>query len=346
MEFDSSKLFSKVYREIPFPSPNTTGPTKIMRNTDRETPLYGPSMMPYDRATNICRDAIGRPIVKDGNGRLIANSPLAHAYVLRVSRPTIAAYFISKLLRNTESLNNMMRNVEMESCCVLDDSHVIIFTSKPSEKFSAFSVDSIGIAKTIVSLNDGPNRPTEAQLYEVVLRMRSSFSEYGVGILVKREEGFDYLILVPGPLEYMKLQAEYDKTETNLKKVMYDNIMKERKEDDDLHHAETKCTRSGKNFDDGHCDFWRSQLNRLKRKQLKYEKDAAAAATTVKRTRSGKGYDDGRSDALRVLLKRQKKHKKQREKLAATNATNSLVAHCPCCDRLFCTKNPHTDNGN
>jgi hypothetical protein len=325
MGSNDSKL---CYDHIPFI--DNAGPTEIVRKTERCDPLYGPSLMPY-KGKDFCRDAIGRLVVVDGIGyfgRFSRNSIISRVFIHKVEINT--NFSIGMVLWYTDKLNKAMCNLDLEALWVIDSHNVAIFTSNPSCKFAERSISTIGIEETIASLDDGPNRPTKAQLIEGLERMEDSFSKYGVGALVKCEEGFDYRILVPNEDEYMKFQEKYDEIETNLKKAKYDRIEKERKSKENAFHAKTKCTRSGKNFDDGRCDRYRMLIIRSRRRHLKREKAdkaaeaAEAADTTIKRTRSGKKYD-GLCDISRVLLNRyeRKKRKKEREKLAATNAINA-----------------------
>jgi hypothetical protein len=325
MGLNDSKL---CYNHIPFF--DNAGPTQIVRTSERCDPLYGPSLMPY-KGKDFCRDAIGRPVVVDGIGcfgRFSRNNILSRVFIHKVS--TNANISIGMVLCYTDVLNKKMCNLDFEALWAIDSHNVAIFTSNPSHEFIKRSISTIGIEETIASFDDGPNRPTKAQLIEGLERMEDSFNKHGVGALVKCKEGFDYRILVPNKDEYMKFQETYDEIETKLKKAKYDRIEKERKKAENATHAKTKCTRSGKNFDDGRCDGLRIVIRRSRRSHLKYEKEAAAAEaadTTIKRTRSGKKYD-GLCEISRVLLNRheRKKRKKQREKLAATNATDATNA--------------------
>ena len=319
MGSNDSKL---CYNHIPFL--DNGSPTQIERKIDRCDPLYGPSLMPY-KVKDFCRDAIGRPIVVDGIGcfgRFSRNSILSRVFIHNVSINTNLS--IGRVLWYTDVLNEMMCNLDFEALWAIDSHNVAIYTHNPSHEFAKRSITTIGIEETIASLDDGPNRPTEDQLIEGIERMEDSFNKYGVGALIKYEEGFKYRILVPNEHEYMKFQEKYDEIETNLKKAKYNRIEKKRKAADDLHHAKTKCTRSGKNFDDGSSDALRV-INKLsKRLELKIKKRNAVAYAAIKRTRSGKKYDDGLDDALRVVLNREKREK--RKELAAANATDTTDA--------------------
>lgn len=319
MGSNDSKL---CYNHIPFL--DNGSPTQIERKIDRCDPLYGPSLMPY-KVKDFCRDAIGRPIVVDGIGcfgRFSRNSILSRVFIHNVSINTNLS--IGRVLWYTDVLNEMMCNLDFEALWAIDSHNVAIYTHNPSHEFAKRSITTIGIEETIASLDDGPNRPTEDQLIEGIERMEDSFNKYGVGALIKYEEGFKYRILVPNEHEYMKFQEKYDEIETNLKKAKYNRIEKKRKATDDLHHAKTKCTRSGKNFDDGSSDALRV-INKLSKwLELKIKKRNAVAYAAIKRTRSGKKYDDGLDDALRVVLNREKREK--RKELAAANATDTTDA--------------------
>jgi len=325
MGLNDSKL---CYNHIPFF--DNAGPTQIVRTSERCDPLYGPSLMPY-KGKDFCRDAIGRPVVMDGIGcfgRFSRNNILSRVFIHKVSINTNIS--IGRVLWYTDVLNEVMCNLDFEALWAIDSHNVAIYTHNPSHEFIKRSISTIGIEETIASFDDGPNRPTEAQLIEGLERMEDSFNKYGVGALIKYEEGFKYHILVPNEHEYMKFQETYDEIETKLKKAKYDRIEKERKKAENASHAKTKCTRSGKNFDDGRCDGLRMVIRRSRRSQLKREKDDAAAEaadTTIKRTRSGKKYD-GLCDILRVHFNRmeRKKRKKQREKLAIANATSAATS--------------------
>ena len=321
MGSNDSKL---CYNHIPFL--DNGSPTQIERKIYRCDPLYGPSLMPY-KVKDFCRDVIGRPIVVDGIGffgRFNRNSILSRVFIHNVSINTNLS--IGKVLWNTDVLNEVMCNLDFEALWAIDSHNVAIFTRNPSHEFAKRSITTIGIEDTITSLDDGPNRPTEAQLIEGLERMEDSFNKYGVGALIKYEEGFKYRIIVPNEQEYMKFQAKYDEIETNLKKTKYDKIEKERKKADDLRHAKTKRTRSGKIFDDGSSDALRVLNKFLHGRVLKIKKRNAIAYAAIKRTRSGKKYDDGLDDALRVVLNREKREK--RKELATANATDAsaLVA--------------------
>ena len=323
MGSNDSKL---CYNHIPFL--DNGSPTQIERKIDRCDPLYGPSLMPY-KVKDFCRDAIGRPIVVDGIGcfgRFSRNSILSRVFIHNVSINT--NYSIGRVLWYTDVLNEVMCNLDFEALWAIDSHNVAIYTHNPSHEFAKRSITTIGIEETIASLDDGPNRPTEDQLIEGIERMEDSFNKYGVGALIKYEEGFKYRILVPNEHEYMKFQEKYDEIETNLKKAKYNRIEKKRKATDDLHHAKTKCTRSGKNFDDGSSDALRV-INKLSKwLELKIKKRNAVAYAAIKRTRSGKTYDDGLDDALRVVLKREKREKREKRKeLAAANAVANAVAN-------------------
>jgi hypothetical protein len=282
---------TKLYFDTPFPYNSES--THVVRKVERIDPLHGPSVMPYvSKTTNTVLDAIGRPIIEDGINRLITSSLLSRILVHKV--PINTNLLIGRALYYTKNLNEMMINLEMEAFCVLDYHHVLIFSSNPSRKFIENSVASVGIATTIASLDDSLNRPTVAQLNDVVMRMTSSFHKYGVGALVKDAEGFNFHILVPNVPEYEKYKEKYDEIESKIKKDEDDKIEKERKIADNFRHASTKRTRSGKKYDDGHNttrDTY-AHLNRIKRMRLKREKRDASNA---KRTRSGKIYNDGYS---------------------------------------------------
>ena len=108
---------STLYSAPPFP--DNSGSTKVVRSIVRSDPLYGPSEMPYvSKATNTVNDAIGRPIVEDGNNRLIAGSLLSRVFVNKVN--INANIFIDIKLCLTKELNNMMQNLEMEALCVVN----------------------------------------------------------------------------------------------------------------------------------------------------------------------------------------------------------------------------------
>lgn len=313
---------STLYSAPPFP--DNSGSTKVVRSIVRSDPLYGPSEMPYvSKATNTVNDAIGRPIVEDGNNRLIAGSLLSRVFVNKVN--INANIFIDIKLCLTKELNNMMQNLEMEALCVLDDHNVMIFSSNPSRKFIEKSVASIGIATTIASLDTSSNRITEAQLKELADRMIDSFNKHGVGVLVKNEKGFNYRILAPNVPEYEKYKEHYDEIETKIKKDKNDKIEKERKIADNFHHAGTKCTRSGKKYDDGYSNATRIARAYIKCVILKREKRDAINASNAKHTRSGKIYDDGYGDTNALLdraINRMKRARLNRDnkKRAATNA--------------------------
>ena len=315
---------STQYFDPPFP--DNSGSTKVVRSILRTEPLYGPSEMPYvPKAINTVHDAIGRPIVEDGNNRLIAGSLLSRVFVHKVH--INANIFIDIKLCLTKELNNMMQNLEMEALYVLDDHNVMIFSSNPSRKFIEKSVASIGIATTIASLDASPNRLTESQLKELAERMIDSFNKHGVGALVKNEKGFNYRILVPNVPEYEKYKEHYDEIEIKIKKDKNDKIDKERKIADNFRHARTKSTRSGKKYDDGYNDTRATHVLRMqmKRMLLKHEKRNAINTSNAKHTRSGKTYDDGYGDMnvfLNRAIKRMKRTRLNRDnkKRATTNA--------------------------
>jgi hypothetical protein len=184
---------------------------------------------------------MGRIVIEDGMNRLRAAWPLGHIAVC--STPLKSDLMFSMLLYNTEHLNAYMKKYKMLAFCVIGSHNVMILRNidykKVCEKYPKYSCDTPAsvVAHLAAGPNASPNRLTEAQFDEVNMRLGNAYREFGVGALVMKEGKFFYHVIVPNEKEYANHKAMYDESEMALRMA------------DDVRHAGSKRTRSGKKFD-------------------------------------------------------------------------------------------------
>jgi len=208
--------FSKLFKNKPFPV--NSGPTQVLRTIERTKAAYGPSKMPHKQPRRpYARDAMGRIVVEDGDGRLRVHWPDSHAGVC--TSAVSADFLFSILLWNTDKLNDCMRKQKMLGFCIIDTHQVVMLYNVPYDKACKKSPEvPAGIEASASTLPDSENRLSEAQLQEVVGRLTSAYLEYGVGALVlDGENGFFYQVMVPNGQEYAKHKAAYDAREILLR---------------------------------------------------------------------------------------------------------------------------------
>ena len=232
---------SKLFHNEPFPT--NAGILQVVRIQERTTAGYGPSKLPHvpKRPTYPGRDAMGRIVIEDGMNRLRAGWPPSHVAVYSIPQ---ADFMFSILLRKTDQLNMYMKKYKMLAFCVIDSHSVLILRhtdyEKICEKYPKYYSDTptaTAVARLAAHPNASPNCLTEAQFNEVNMRLCNAYREFGVGALVMKEGKFYYHIIVPNEKEYANHKAMYDESEMALRMA------------DDVRHAGSKRTRSGKKFD-------------------------------------------------------------------------------------------------
>lgn len=229
---------SKLFHNEPFPT--NAGILQVVRLHERPTAGYGPSKMPHvsKRPTHPGRDAMGRIVIEDGLGRLRAGWPQSHAAVC--SFPISADFFLTSLLWDTDHLNTYMKKNKMLAFCVISSHEAVMLIDIAYEKVCEKQTKAaVGFTAAIANLDANPNRLSEMQLQEVVMRLCNAYREFGVGALVMKEGKFFYRIIVPNVTEYTNHKAMYDERESKLRNA------------ENARHVSTKRTRSGKNFDGG-----------------------------------------------------------------------------------------------
>jgi hypothetical protein len=231
-------FFSTLFVDKPFPA--NAGAVQVNRLMARTTPAHGPSKMPHVMKSPSFppRDAMGRTVVEDGTGRLRAGCAPGHVCLLRT--PVSADFLFSMLQWNTQQLNKYMKERKMLAFCVVGSHDVLMLRDIAYEKACvqvAHAVDQDGTADMVASLTAGPNRLSEAQFREVYMRLCASYKQYGVGALIMKEHGWAYDVMVPNEQEYEDNKALYDAREAALRIT------------NDIRHAGSKRTRSGKKFD-------------------------------------------------------------------------------------------------
>lgn len=235
-------LCSKLFHDEPFPT--NAGILQVVRLQERTTAGHGPSKIPHipKRPTYPSRDAMGRIVIEDGMYRLRAGWPPAHVAVC--STPFKADFMFSMLLWKTDDINMYMKKHKMLAFCVIGSHNVMILRhtdyEKICEKYPKYYSDTpaaTAVARLAAHPNASPNCLTEAQFNEVNMRLCSAYREFGVGALVMKEGKFYYHIIVPNEKEYANHKAMYDESEMALRMA------------DDVRHAGSKRTRSGKKFD-------------------------------------------------------------------------------------------------
>jgi hypothetical protein len=235
---------SKLFYDEPFPT--NAGVLQIVRLQERTTAGYGPSKIPHvsKRPTYPDRDAMGRIVIEDGMNRLRAGWPPLHVAVC--STPFKADFMFSTLLYQTDKLNIYMKKHKMLAFCIIGSHNVMILRDieydKICKKYPKYSgqTPTTAVAKLAAGSNAGPNCLNEAQFKEVNMRLCNAYREFGVGALVMKEGKFYYHVIVPNEKEYFNHKAMYDESERALKMA------------DDVRHAGSKRTRSGKKFDSGY----------------------------------------------------------------------------------------------
>ena len=202
---------------------------------------YGPTEMPHipKLPTYPNCDAMGRIIIEDGIDRLHAGWPPTRAIVCHTAFASDIAFNI--VLQSTESLHEFMEKYEMLALCVISEKEVLILSEISYKKLSEkLSEDKIDTTNTASHLLPGPNRLTQAQYDEVVMRLKHNYLDYGIGVMIIDENGFKYHIVVPNRKEYNNYKTEYDE-----KKRLFSIV-------NDKYHANAKRTRSGKKYN-GSC---------------------------------------------------------------------------------------------
>jgi hypothetical protein len=187
---------------------------------------------------------MGRIIIEDGMNRLRAGWPPSHVAVC--STPFKADFIFSMLLYQTDKLNIYMKKHKMLAFCIIGSHNVMILRDidydKICKKYPKYSgqTPTTAVAKLAADSNSGPNCLNEAQFNEVNMRLCNAYREFGVGALVMKEGKFFYHVIVPNEKEYFNHKAMYDESENALRMA------------DDVCHASSKRTRSGKKFDSGY----------------------------------------------------------------------------------------------
>lgn len=232
MGSDTSTLFHNK------PFPVNSGDLQVVRTHERFTPAYGKSKIPHvQKYPKYPRDAMGRIVIEDGLGRLLTSRPPCYVALLRPLMD--AELFFSTIFLYTDKLNAFMKQTKMVALCVISSYEVIMLCdgnfNKACKNKKIANVDQ-NTASLATRLNADPNRLNEAQLSEVIIRMRYAYRKYGVGALVMHENKFSYRIIVPNKTEYANHKAMYDNSERTIR-IAYD-----------INHIGTKRTRSGKKF--------------------------------------------------------------------------------------------------
>lgn len=233
---------SKLFHDEPFPT--NAGILQVVRLQERTTAGYGPSKIPHipKRPTFPGRDAMGRIVIEDGMNRLRAGRQPSHIAVCSTSLE--ADIILSMLLYSTNHLNMYMKKHKMLAFCVIGSHKVMILRDinydKICKKYPKYYSDTpvaTAVARLAAGPNANPNCLTEAQFNEVNMRLCNAYRAFGVGALVMKEGKFFYHIIVPNEKEYANHKAMYDESEMALRMA------------DDVRHAGSKRTRSGKKFD-------------------------------------------------------------------------------------------------
>lgn len=238
--------YTKLFYNKPFPV--SAGDLNIYTQK-RSKPAYGQSKIPHVSKVPTCYDAMGRIVIEDGINRFRNRYPPMHIIVIDTFIP--ADFKFSMLLHDTDELNFVMKKYNMLAFCIISHSKVMMLCNgdynkicekKKNTKYviknTKYADQYLSYEKTLVDKwLDISNCITAEQLNEIITRMSYAYRKYGVGALVMNEDKFSYHIIVPNETEYAKHKDTYDKRERDLK-INYD-----------VSHANSKRTRSGKNFD-------------------------------------------------------------------------------------------------
>lgn len=238
--------YTKLFYNKPFPV--SAGDLNIYTQK-RSKPAYGQSKIPHVPKIPTCYDVMGRIVIEDGLKRLRNRYPSMHIKVINTI--ILADFQFNMLLYDTDHLNIVMKKYNMLAFCIISHSKVMMLCNGDYDKICEKKKNAKYVIKNTKYANqylsyekrlvdewlDNSKCITPEQLHKIITIMSYAYRKYGVGALVMTEDKFSYHIIVPNETEYAKHKDMYDKRERDLK-INYD-----------VSHANSKRTRSGKNFD-------------------------------------------------------------------------------------------------